>query len=341
MILVEQDLIELEKQGLVLIKNRNNFGPFSLDLRVKKLFKHKKGINQIKLIKDISDQEYIDKYLEEIPLENKTILTDKNIYFWQPVETMFLAQNYTGKVFTRSSSARKGIYVTSDSSQDLKNLSDKSEFSPLLFLSIAGTEVFLRKEDSIAQLVIYNSQYGIANPVEITKLIETEEFKIKVDGNLMKATEIQENNYINLYFGNKILLYTGGLLDSKESIKENFKEIDISEETIIPRGSFFISSSQESVEIPENYVGMVTQMQTQHSHSYYRRNLPFFSHPNAPVIGPKNIFRGTITFENYAFVDSIIKQGMFLSQLYLERLSSKADSITSKYNNQNGATPTI
>ena len=337
MIIVKQDLLNLEKENSVVIKNRNDFGPFSLDLRVNRLFEDKKSKLDLN-DQDIPDQEYIDTYLEEIPLSDTGIvLSDSNNYFWQPMEEMSFANDYSGRVFSRSSSARKGMCVTSDSSEYLKNLKTRN-FCPLLSLSITGTEVNLRKGDSIAQLVIYDLSYSIVTPSEITQLIKRGNFEIKINNNKLKYSEVQEHNYINLHLGRKIWLYQGGVLDSKNSITKCFKEIDITKGIYIPEGSFFISSSAEHVEIPQRYIGMVAQMQTHHSHYHTHREIPFISHPNAPVIAPKNIFKGTITFENYMFVDGIIKEGMFLSQMYLEKLSNDALTVPSKYINQKGAT---
>lgn len=101
-----------------------------------------------------------------------------------------------------------------------------------------------------------------------------------------------------------------------------------------PEGTFFISSSQEQVKIPNSHVGYVLERG-------FIMNTGFSSHPNAPYIGPKSVFQGAITFENLVYqAGARLYQGMFQSILELRPLKTPLDegSTESRYKGQETAT---
>lgn len=67
--------------------------------------------------------------------------------------------------------------------------------------------------------------------------------------------------------------------------------------------------------------------------------MPFYSHANAPYIGPRSVFEGRITFENMMKIDGCLRRGMKQAELVLlplEGLGNKHRA--SRYDQQQGAT---
>lgn len=128
----------------------------------------------------------------------------------------------------------------------------------------------------------------------------------------------------------------------------------------MPERTFYVSASEESVAIPESYIGKVSEGSMISSLQRFKQTgdkryapLPIMAHPNAPNIGPKNVFKGVITFENVVMgicdgrprtdrqvstcVD--IYRGMRQSYIYLERLSRPVTNPKeSRYKGQSEAT---
>ena len=102
MILTKEDLLKEESKGNLIIKNRGEYGPFSLDVSVEKIFRLKEGV---KYGLEMSQAEWMQNSLEEIDFG--TIQKGK-LYYAQLKESMYIGQGLRAEITTRSSWARKG-----------------------------------------------------------------------------------------------------------------------------------------------------------------------------------------------------------------------------------------
>ena len=90
-------LILAEQKGLIRVSDRLDFNPFSLDIRLGTLYRHKEDTHiekQRRLQDDIDEtsQEYIDRFLEEVSMpKDGMIVTPDDFFLWQPKETIALS----------------------------------------------------------------------------------------------------------------------------------------------------------------------------------------------------------------------------------------------------------
>lgn len=345
MILCRNDLLEEESLGNLAIENRLDYSPFSLDIRIAKLFR-----NRYTLSRDthtMSQEEFIEN-LEQVSFPGEGLVVDSSdFYLWQPVEKLFLSKGLAGEVTSRSGWARLGVRVQSVDSY-LHNCFDSKHYFPLLSLKTASTKVLIKPGDAIAQLFVKSGHASYIPDHLYRNLVDERQLSIQRDGKLLSSSQISVRDGIELTLGQNIKVYTGRTLVPGFLKGDEFEDVqlDFTRGLFLSRNAFFLSSSEEHVEIPEDYVGYVTE---RHSFMGLQRKLrcgkdiigemPFFAHANAPYIGPKSIFRGCITFENLMIVDGYIRRGMRQSDLLLEQLSQPVrNPDPSSYNNQHTTT---
>jgi deoxycytidine triphosphate deaminase len=350
MILGKDKLIEADDKIDVRISLRKNFSAFSLDIRIDKLYRMKPGLTH-EQTENLSQEEYIKEALEEICVDEGYVVRYPEFYLWQPLEEIFLSKGYSGRIATRSSWARIGCAVRSESDIYLRDISKERFIKPLCILSTFGTDMQIKKNDAFAQLFIEDNNTGYVNRVEELHLINSGHFIIKSKDRTLLPEQIRrpiEEEYGNivLTMDSKIKLYNGKTIIPSVNTEECFDTIKLQpgRPLFLKKDSFFLSSSEEYVEIPCGYVGHVAEAAMHTNPRAFSTKpagvpLPFRTHPNAPYIGPSNIFKGKITFENLMKFDSYIYPGMKQSELYIERLNTQDHNLMqSRYMNQQQVT---
>lgn len=308
MILTKEDLLEEERKGNLIIKNREEYGPYSLDISVEKLFRRNKKFEEKEL--DMSQAEWIENCLEEIEFGK---IEKGKLYHVKLNEAIYLGKDLLGEITTRSSWARKGLAIRSDSDDYLNRIQGHA-VKPLCIL-YSSIDIDLKKNDKIGQLIISND-YPLVLESEMMELYHSK--KLVVEDAIVK----EENIFLTM--NKKIFHYNNG-----------FKEKNIEHGLLLDKNDFFLSASQQHIEIPEGYCGYVIESLPRINQTKYF--IPFTTHANAPYIQPKNIFKGNIVFENTMRNDGVVYEGMLQSQLILKKLSNKCSG-KSRYDNQKGVT---
>ncbi len=250
-----------------------------------------------------------------------------------------MSKGFFGEITSRSSWARYGLRVA-DEDDRLKAYTQDICCRPLCTLTSLGTFVFLKSDSAIAQLFIHKDLGYLLCP-ELEALINSGDFVIEKNEKKLSYSDLEFHGSIVLHMNSEIKVYSGNILMPDHPRDNDFETVLLKENkpTNLPLNTFFLSSSAESVYIPEDYVGFVSD---RNSNTPYIQMtypaLPFISHANAPYIGPKNIFQGNITFENVMVEQNPLFAGMKQSELYLRKLSRKSSyTKESRYNNQSGA----
>jgi deoxycytidine triphosphate deaminase len=334
MIIGKSDLETFVDEGILQIygtDGRPKFSAFSLDLRVGGLYQHNNHWHELSkkdrvpsrgtASEDMPTEEYVDAFLDEIELSSKGRIIDPGNYVWRPLEEISLhghcfsqSKDNTQKVLlgaeivSRSSWARRGVRVQ-QAENDLISPGVSYSGRPLCGF-ITQTRVVLQEHDAIGQIVLTSYEdYPTVPENEIRYLIDNNKMVIRRDGAKLSCKDLEfQDDGIVLSMDNIIKPYIGGIIDPSDPSENMFKQVDIDGGYYVQPGTFFISSSAEYVEIPDGYVGYVTES---NFHRIKEKNsipkigpddsiLPygFHAHTNAPYIGPRGIFQGTITFEN-------------------------------------------
>ncbi len=344
MILEKEDLIKTEKEGKLEIKDRLEFSSFSLDIRIGKLFKPKLALCFDESSHNMDEEEFIEKMLDEVPLPKEGKVID-GFYLWQPKEEIYLANGLFAEIASRSSWARLGVRVE-DTDERLKKVYEDSICKPLCTLRTMETKVLLKPGDALAQLFVHSSaRYAEDNIVflyQIKKFIDSGEFVMRKNSKKLDFSDlIFLNGVLMLTMNSKIKMYSGNVLIPGEPKDNDFEEMILKYDSplLIKKDSFFLSSSEEYVGIPNDCCGKVRPNEFTFHPKIKLPILPFYSHANAPWIGPKRIFEGPITFENMTHYDSYFCAGMLQSGLNVFKLSKFcSDTKNSRYKNQDGAT---
>jgi deoxycytidine triphosphate deaminase len=334
-------LLAGEKEGYLAISNRANFSAFSLDLHIDKLYTRKE---QRKLVVDehaLSQDDFIDLMLEEVAFDEPKVITHYDFYLWQPREEIYLAEGLGGEITSRSSWARLASRVQSVD-EHLRSYHQEVWTKPLCSLNMAGTSVLVKPGDGIGQLFVDNGTPHVANSL-VSHLLDTGEFVMTRDEKKLRSVDVTYEGGLVLTMGADIFIYQGGVLEPGNLKDEDFKKVTLNrfKDYYLPRGTFFISASAEHVQIPDAYLGHVSERDSTMSLSLglNKELQQFTTHANAPYVGPKSVFQGNITFENTMKTDGYIRRGMKQSELYLLPVTglSKVKK-PSRYNNQQGAT---
>jgi deoxycytidine triphosphate deaminase len=350
MILGKDELQNAENNRLVKISNRGEFSAFSLDIKIDKLYRMRQGIDYDST-SELSQEEFIKEALDEICIDNGYTVNSHTHHLWQPVEDIFLSKDYRGIITSRSSWARFGIASRAISDEYLRDISQDRSFKPLCTVESFGTDVLIKRNDAFTQLFIDDGNNGKVGTDEVKYLIDSGAYVIKskertlLYENIKRSKESEGGNII-LTMDSKIKVYNGKTIIPGVNNEECFDTIMLKpgKAFFLKKGTFFLSSSAEYVEIPHRYVGLVTEVAMYRNSEQFSTKptgfpLPFRTHPNALYIAPSNIFKGKITFENMMKWDSYIYPGMKQSELYIERLNTQNhDQMPSRYMGQKQAT---
>jgi len=350
MILPSHILKDLEQAGLLKIKDRQEYGAFSLDLRIGRLLKRKEvkaaTVNEHQYCQD----RFIDKLCEEVDIPVIGLdLEPNDSYLWQPKERIYMKKGLAGEITSRSSYARLGLRVQSKGvDEKLHHYHVDKDYYPLCTLRTTGTRVRISRDEPLAQLFVSNSVEHCFTKQDYEFLIEKNLLVITKEGKKLSPKELNISHEIKLTLGSDIKLYLGKLLIPGKLKGDEFEHLELSnlEGQYLRKSDFFISASAESVEIPEDCVGYVTErhtiMQLQNlvkRGANVLQDMPFMSHANAPYIGPRSVFIGNITFENQMLTDAKVRPGTKQADLVLYLLADRVHlPRNSRYTNQDGAT---
>lgn len=324
-----------ESQGNLLFSNRLPYSAFSLNLRLEQLFRLRPEVRMLSPNSDLDDDAFLEKFTEEVPLADEGMVVASNdFYLWRSLEEIVLPSYLTGEITSRSSWARLGARVQ-DCATHLKELGRSYRGKPLCNFKATGTTPRIRRGDQVGQLFLRDQNYRHTFDYELVSLVDSGELVVSRHGNNCSSADLVFSQGIILTMGSDILVYRGGVLEPGVRKEDFFEKVDLHDYPqgyYLPQGKFFISASAEYVVIPPSYVGYVRERN-------FEAWLPFASHADAPYVGPKGVFEGNITFENWMIIDGVIKPGMMLSTLSLVPLRTLLTSgEASRYNGQNGAT---
>ena len=342
-ILGQKALEELETEGIIAFSDRLPFSAFSLDLRLDKLYRRKFSLCIDTLEEGgMSQEEYLNRMTEEvdIPLEGLVISRD-NFHLWQPSEEIFLPSGMRGEITSRSSWARLGSRVQSVDDY-LSQYHSEKWVKPVCTLKMTGTNVLVQKGDIMAQLFFDTGSPPVLTSV-VKKMIDNQELLLMRDGKALDSQDVAFQGGLLLTMGRTIKIYRGSLLIPGKLKESDFETVTLNhfQDYYLPASTFFISSSAEYVEIPDHCVGYVSESDSLMALSTKKtdRLIPFYTHANAPYIGPRGVFRGTITFENVMKMDGYIRVGIKQSELYLVPLDgAHHQAPESRYNGQQEST---
>ncbi len=335
-ILSIHDLIQAEEQGHICIPGRVDFSAFSLNVHLDKLYHRIETKAAMVDEERLTQAEFLEQVCEEIPCDEGALLSPHDFYLWQPREEIFLAAGLAGEITSRSSWARLGVRAQSKGVDDyLPSYHEDVTVKPLCTLKTTGTSVQVKRGDALGQLFIDDGP-EFCSDAQIAGMIDSGEFIVTRDERSLTPSEIEIDHGLILTLGKDLLVYQRGRLQPGNLQEGQFKPQVVGrlEPSYFPKGSFFLSASSEYVEIPPGYVGYVVEREPH----YFL--LPFASHPNAPYIGPKSVFKGRITFENYMMREGHIFEGMVQSKLLLKPLKTPLTNHhqASRYNHQTHAT---
>jgi len=340
------DLVEAERRGWLKVENHQGFSPFSINLNLGKLYRRKERFIIMDDSPETSQEEFIAS-LEEVSLGADPVIIQKGMYFWQPQEKVFLARGLWGEVTSRSSTARLGMKVWSKGIDDyLSKPEAEVDASPLCALITTGTTVALHQGSPMGQLFVHHGWEYVV-PAVVKKMMDENELVLRKEGKVLSSSEVEMiDGQIVLHMHPEIQIYNEGILQPGTSPQPYFKKITLATAPIwIPEFLFFISCSEEEVEIPSGFVGYVTENVVRRrevtcSIRPEGQPLNYASHANAPYVGPRTVFKGKVTFENFLYRNGAeIHAGMKQSELRLVPLVTPlTESQPSRYNNQQGAT---
>ena len=328
------DLLQAEQAGRLRIPERADFSAFSLNVHIDKLY-HRLETKAVMVgEQELAQEEFLEQVCEEIPFDQGTTISPHDFYLWQPREEIFLGQGLAGEITSRSSWARLGMRAQSKRVDDyLSRYHEDVTIKPLCTLKAMGTSVIVKRGDAIGQLFVDDGP-EYCSDAQMYKMVESGEFTVTREGQPLRASDLNVDHGMLLTLGKDLLVYPGGLLQPGQDNTFIPRAVGRIEKHYFPQGAFFLSASSEYVEIPEGYAGYVVEREPQLFH------LPFASHPNAPYIGPKSVFKGRITFENYMMREGHISEGMVQSKLLLKSLRTPLQNheVQSRYNHQTHAT---
>lgn len=333
-ILSIQDLTQAEQAGHLHIPGRIDFSAFSLNIHIDKLYRRLETKVAMVGEQRLNQAEFLAQVCEEIQFDEGILIPPEGFYLWQPRETISLAEGLAGEITSRSSWARLGIRAQSKGVDDyLSRYHQTVTVNPLCTLRATGTSVRIQRGDAIGQLFVDDGPECCSDS-QMYEIVDQGEFKVTRDGQVLGAGDLHLDHGMLLTLGKDLLIYSGGVLPSSQDSKFTPGAVSRIESHYFPQGSFFLSASSEHVEIPNGYVGYVVEREPSFFH------LPFASHPNAPYIGPKSVFKGRITFENYMIREGHISEGMIQSKLLLKPLRTPLHNheVQSRYNHQTHAT---
>ncbi len=336
MILTKSFLETAEEKEELVFLDREEFDDFNLDLTIDDLFKLRNDISPLDTL-EMSTEEFIEKCTIRQPMFSERVLKPSNMYYFFPKENISSLGNHKIKIYSKSTYARLGLR-SSCQDQELMGGYEIKNFRPLVNLTTNNTSVKIKPGEKISHLVVDNLEFDHVSKPELEQMIESGELVIRVNGLAQKLDDIvfEGNNLssgIVLHKDARIYTYNGDVLIPRNKREDDFKDLLIPKEGLMIKDNhFYLSSSIEQVEIPTDCVGFVKDM------AYDSYTAPYSSHPNAPVIGPKSIFKGVITFENIHGSTGIIRSGEKQSVLYLRKLIEPIENgEKSKYFNQERA----
>ncbi|MFC2135140.1 hypothetical protein ACFLTH_11025 [Bacteroidota bacterium] len=331
MLLTKPDFEEAENNKSLIIHDRQDFDDFTLDLRVDRLFRLKKGVDQ-ELILSVDRYTFMNDCIEEISFNDEIELSSNHPYYFTPVETISSDEEYRISVYSKSSHARIGLRSHNIPGEMIYG-NKLNEFLPLIYLTVNNTMPVIKKHKAIAHMIAEEGEFGHVRKNEIEKMLSKDELVLRYDGKPIPRNELYFHPTIEdgiiLFRSSEISLYNGNPLIPGNVIDEDFTKISLSNEGIsIGDNQFYLSSSKEEVEIPNNCVGFVKEF-------IIDDRCVFASHANAPLIGPKSMFKGVITFENNHIVHGTIYANDIQSVLTLRKLKTPIENGNkSRYNNQ-------
>jgi deoxycytidine triphosphate deaminase len=351
-VLTDKDFKDFQRKGIIRTKYCGAAGATSIDIRIKELYSVHvpKNFDEQMRIVSLPYQEFKKKYLERLPMDNcRCLIGPQGHYIAESLEEFELRSGFWTDVFTRSRWARCGLNVTQVADQ-LRDVSAGWSGSIPLGISTNGTTVALRKHDVVAQVVIAEGGLQNVQDHELEGLVEKGELVLRKEGRKLRQQEYRFNNGVTLTLDDTILVYNGSVIDPHNDSSRAFDEISIASSgyPMAPH-TFYLSSSAEEVRISRKYVGFVkpsdycvSEAEKKKIHYGPAGMTTYFTHPNAPKIDPYPVFEGKITFECYAFLPVLLKQGMRLTELQLCRLRTPIPSNTkhnSNYKGQKKASP--
>ncbi len=353
-ILSKEDLIKAINQRRLNVSDHLPLSAFSLDVRLGRLFRHNAAYEERlrkekHILRDwkLTRREFLDTYTDEIEIpKTGVILPPHSFWLWTPKEEIYLGEGLHAEICSRSSYARIGCMSKQILSPGINHPADE-EFSstfkghPSCALHVEGTTVQLSTEDALAQLVV-SEGIDYVQPEEYQRMFQRGDLVIKKNGKPLDQVRVITNpSYgIELTMSKDIWVYrpNGKTLRRGSKIEDHFERMTLPEQEedaiSLPKGTFFISASEEEVAIPDTHVGYVLERG-------FLLHTNFSTHPNAPYIGPKSIFEGKITFENYVHHGGTrLHQGILQSTLELRPLKTPLDSDAqeSRYKGQAAAT---
>lgn len=347
MILPFEDLVSAEKSGRLAVTPCTDFGAISIELRMGKLFRRKEVTAMIRADEfDMSRDEYIDKILEEVEIPPEgLVIGPEDFYNWQPEQCVSLERGLRGEITSRSSYARLGLRVEAQD-DDLKAFQYTRTVTPLCSLATTGCKVLLRPKEPLAQLYVHDMQ---STPMlqwhEALARMDDGKLELVRDGKKLKPDDLTVHGLPCLTMDDTIKVYRGNVLVPGALKDKDFETVKLlrTKPLYLPKGTFFLSASAEEFSCDPAYCGYVTE---RHSIMTFQMlsarelwSMPYWSHANAPYVGPRNVFTGKITFENIMKQPGEIFPGMKQAELTLVPLTTpSAYTKESRYKGQLGAT---
>lgn len=330
MIITGEDLELLERNGFLRVENRGDYGPCSLNLTIDKLLKPSQ---------QPTDHD-TEAFLASLHPVDSSIVSYGDFHYFRTRERFTLPDDVLLDIASRSGFARLGL--RSIMSDEELQIGCRYVGNPLIQLASYGPRVHVAVGDSPAQAVFHTPEPDMT-PNALRQCVEQGDLHLTRGGKTLTPADLTFHGGVVLTLDERILVYRGNILTPGKLQPDDFEEIILTPEgKYLPKSTFFLSSSAEHVSIDERYAGYVTHGNSFRTNTTYFNDggaefipPPFLSHPNAPYIWPRNIFSGKITFENVVHTDCMIYPGMKISEITLERLSTKsAWQEPSKYNGQ-------
>jgi len=346
------DLVKLEKEGRIAFENRLEFQPFSLNIRIGKLYRealacyaHQGSITLPWDDEPLGQEEFKDKCLQEVDASKGVVITPGERYFYEPVEKLFLGRGLFGIVSSRSTYARMGLESKcQDESMESRGMRNDRWCTPLIQLTTNGTKVEVAKGDPVAQVMISDGQTRLLPP-QVLELVDHGELVVRYMDQAVPYDLLPMIHGVVLTMDKKIKVYNGAVLRAGTAAEGGFDTITIPKKgLILPDAMFFLSVCEQELEIPDHLFGEVFHDDS--TIRYIKHGLPgegytpprIRCHPNAPYIGPRSIFKGKIAFENLTLGCQKISPGMKQSEIYFGYLSSTIKDLKkSRYHGQTEA----
>ncbi|MBU0461530.1 MAG: hypothetical protein KJ574_03005 [Nanoarchaeota archaeon] len=326
------DFVEAEKRKDLVVADKLEFGPISLDIRIGRLMQIKYIQVDPKDMDGMPNDEFVRKYTKEYPLvDGAWNVTPYTWLLWEPVESIEIAEGLMGDIVSRSSWARLGIRTCAKDVDHfiLKRPDIRRKIKPLCSLVSTGTTVNIRPGDPIAQLFAMTSPEW-ASRQEVEDLIARGEFRVEKDGRRLGLDELVFHGGLVMTMADDILVYNPAhILDPQQPREDAFERVRLSavNRTTMPKRAFFLSTSEQHIEIPAGYIAELLEGLSIGTACEYTRTfnpefgpMPYRSHANSPYVGPSPVFRGRVVFENSMIWEDELHPGMKQSELFLHRL---------------------